>query len=441
MYRLTTARILFILLTIPCFLPSAISSSEDHFPKEAMYDNLIGYEYNLWGVKAQNKAGNATYEYTGRIFLDKRKEYRATFKEDEHFYFFKEKFSNGQVFKIPGSQKNTQFINKESTQDYYIALKFGPQWKHHQLRDILENMDGSVGTDVGCKECNYKKNFYDLKNDWSLTVYYQIKPIFKDTDQSDSEMAAAMLKALDVKEGFLKSQGFEEPEPVIAAEVKTQTPITSKPTVPLPTASKPTVSNTAPVVTSPSVETAEVPQIIIQEQDTYHVLFRVLNDPNQTFDDLSYLGQVYKETFDSRGSTRYLIGNSTSFEEAKILEQKVRAAGYKSTILASYKNGQLKDYIDSAVTTSHTHKKTYTNTYAQQQEEASKSYGRSIQFTAIGDGAKSFSQLSHLGKVYAEKVDGKKLYRYKLKMYDSLDEASTVDEVKGLGFTGAFLLK
>ncbi len=426
-------------ITLTCFANQTIDG-EPQLSKDPAFDNLIGYEYNLWGVKAENRVGSSEYEYTGRLFLDKRQDYKATHDEDEHFFFFKKKFANEEVFKIPGSGKSTKFISKGKIDKYYVALKFGPQWKHHQLRDILKNIDQNVGADVGCKDCNYKKNYYDLETDWSLTVYYRIKPIFKETETSDSQMAKTLLLALSEKEGFSDVAVVEQktkigPPKKIDTKLKEEKKVISMAELP--------VNN---VEEKPEIIFKPIPEIIEQNLNSYHVLFRVLNDPHQTFDDLTHLGPLYKETFDDKGSTRYLIGNSTSLEEAKALEQKVKAAGYNSTILAAYKNGQLKDYIDSDIATTKYPEKTYTNTYARQQESTintdnSEGYGRSIQFTAIGNGSKSFSQLAHLGKVYAEKVEGKKLYRYKLKVHNNLNESAVVDEVKGLGFTGAFIVK
>jgi len=73
---------------------------------------------------------------------------------------------------------------------------------------------------------------------------------------------------------------------------------------------------------------------------SYHVLFRVLKDPNQTFPDLNSLGQIYKETFTWEGTTRYLLGDMDSVEEAKQLLDKVIAKGYKAAFVAKYSSGR-----------------------------------------------------------------------------------------------------
>jgi len=426
--------ILFLLLTSITVIASS-SGQLDNDPKtnQAIFDKLIGYEYNLWGVKAENKNGASEYEYTGRIFLDKRKGYKANFQEDEHFFFFKEKFTNGQIFKVPGSGEATRFINKAHINEYYVALKFGPQWKHHQLRDILENLDASVGLDVGCSDCNFAKGYYDLEKDWALTVYYNIKPIFKDSDLSYEEMAAELLAALNEKEGF------GETEEVIVAESKPVVKEAPQPVIEKPVVSKPVPT---PPVSNPEparvVESIPIPVIVNQNNKSYHVLFRVLTNADQTFDDLTHLGPMFKETFDANGSTRYLIGNCSTQEEARSLEQKVNQAGYNATILASYKNGQLGKYIDSPASYSD-NSTTYNSTNSV--DNMPRGYGQPIQFTAIGNGNKTFDQLSHLGEVYSEKVEGRKLYRYKLRPYNDLDISEVVQEVKGKGFTGAFIVK
>jgi len=443
MFR-TIIFLFFPLLSISGFAHATSIEIDTPPLKSPLLDNLIGYEYNLWAVKAENKTGSSEYEFTGRLFLDKRKDYKASYEEDEHFFFFKEKFSNGEIFKIPGSHETTKYVNKNDADNYYVALKFGPQWKHHQLRDILENVDTSVGSDVGCNNCNYKKSFYDYEKDWALTVYYEIKPIFKKSDKSDSDMARIVLASLEAKEGFgdaissediaVHESPLNEEKSDVVKQTTIQKEVTSKSTSVINTHEVITATTSAVEKAPPVRIVAPITEIVKQDVETYHVLFRVLNDPNQTFEDLKHLGPLYKETFDANGSTRYLIGNTRSMDEAIILEQMVNELGYNSTILASYKDGKLGKYIDSPAVLNNVPPASSNNNSA-------RGFGKPIQFTAIGKSNKTFSELSHLGEVFSEKVSGKNLYRYKLRPYGDLDIGSVVTELKQLGFTGAFVSK
>jgi hypothetical protein len=89
------------------------------------------------------------------------------------------------------------------------------------------------------------------------------------------------------------------------------------------------------------VPTPQIQEIVKSDVISYHILFRVLDNPNYTFDDLKKLGPLYRETFDPKGSSRYLIGNTDDIEVAKTLLTKVRATGYPASFIAEYINGSL----------------------------------------------------------------------------------------------------
>lgn len=61
-----------------------------------------------------------------------------------------------------------------------------------------------------------------------------------------------------------------------------------------------------------------------------------------------------------------------------------------------------------------------------------------IQFTAISEKDKSFSELEYLGQIYSEKVPNKSLYRYKVICHDP---DYVLRELKSKGYKGAFLVK
>ena len=89
----------------------------------------------------------------------------------------------------------------------------------------------------------------------------------------------------------------------------------------------------------------QIQEIIKSDVISYHILFRVLPDAYQKFDDLKHLGPLYRETYDAKGNSRYLIGNTDSKSEATKLLAAVKKAGYPASFIAEYINGQLSQII------------------------------------------------------------------------------------------------
>ena len=89
-----------------------------------------------------------------------------------------------------------------------------------------------------------------------------------------------------------------------------------------------------------------IPEIKREEVSTYHILFRVLDNPYQKFPKLEKLGPLYRETFDNKGNSRYLIGDETSIKKARKLLKKVKKAGYPSSIIVEYINGEMKGAVE-----------------------------------------------------------------------------------------------
>lgn len=88
-----------------------------------------------------------------------------------------------------------------------------------------------------------------------------------------------------------------------------------------------------------------IKEVIKSDVVSYHILFRVLNDPYQTFDDLKHIGPLFRETFDDKGNTRYLVGNTKTIEEARKLLASVKDAGYQAAFVAEYLNGALRRVV------------------------------------------------------------------------------------------------
>ena len=91
----------------------------------------------------------------------------------------------------------------------------------------------------------------------------------------------------------------------------------------------------------PIKEQPVIQEVIKTEEITYHILFRVLDNPFEEFPDLEELGPLFRETFDDKGNSRYLIGNTDDLQEAEMMLQKVKDAGFKASFIAEYKNGKL----------------------------------------------------------------------------------------------------
>lgn len=89
-----------------------------------------------------------------------------------------------------------------------------------------------------------------------------------------------------------------------------------------------------------------IDHIFNDDEFSYHILFRVLGSPTEDFPELRHIGPLYRETFDTKGSTRYLIGNSETIEGARKLVDLVVESGFKSAYIAEYRYGKLSRYVD-----------------------------------------------------------------------------------------------
>lgn len=174
------------LFTIPFFLNFSIpdsvitvshNSDPDSFEEELQ--NVVGYEYNIWALKADRLSGDGDYEFTGRIFLDKRKQFKSTYDKKEHAYLYKEVLQDGEIHYFNKKNKSSKFMRSKHIGDYYMAFKCGREWTHHKLEDIVKHKNENVGEEVNCETCNYQKRIFDIEKDWVITTYYEIRPIYR----------------------------------------------------------------------------------------------------------------------------------------------------------------------------------------------------------------------------------------------------------------------
>jgi hypothetical protein len=107
-----------------------------------------------------------------------------------------------------------------------------------------------------------------------------------------------------------------------------------------------------PIISKPKEEVKpdikkqdQIQKVVVKDVVSYHILFRILPDPYQKFDDLKKIGPLYRETYDAKGNSRYLIGNTDDINVAKKLLEKVKKAGYPASFIAEYINGSLSKII------------------------------------------------------------------------------------------------
>jgi len=160
--------------------PATISiNNADPYALEEELLIVIGYEYNIWALKADRLSGTGDYEFTGRIFLDKRKTFKSTYDKKEHAYLYKEMLSDGEIHYFNKKNKSSKFMRSKHIDEYYMAFKCAREWTHHDLESIVKNKNNRVGQEVNCTTCNYEKQIFDIEKDWVVTVYYEISPIYK----------------------------------------------------------------------------------------------------------------------------------------------------------------------------------------------------------------------------------------------------------------------
>jgi len=269
-------------------------------------EDVIGYKYNLWAVQANSPESGSTYSFTGRIFLDRRKEYKAAFKKDEHAFLFQHTFKNGEIHHIKGNQIFTEVIKYSEISDYYIALKFGQEWVHHTFDDIFRVQSKKVGNDVGCETCNFTKVIYSSEDDWTLKLYYEIRPVYK--------------------------EGIESP--ALVTEIEQQKTM-----------------HEATQMVQLSTDTKDAPMnlkvLSANNMTTYHVVIPDKESTEENYAKLKDVGPVYIETFDDSSRIRYLIGNATSYKRVKEIARQVEDLGFQNCKIAKCKSGVIKSYYSN----------------------------------------------------------------------------------------------
>lgn len=299
---------------------------------------IIGYQYNLWGLQAHKIGGNDLLDFTGRIYLDIRKDYKTTYDRDEHWFYSKEKFKDGEVKRFQGYHKTTVQTKHQNTEDYYIALKLGNKSSRFYYDDIISNDDTLVGAEVGCTSCNFSEELYLEQEDWIIRVYFELRPLYtypiEKTKASDED--TDLLTTMDAM-----ASANENIAPSIVSKrkriEKTEENYGKATFVSLTTSS---ANSSDKNINAPIVEVRHSSSL------SYHVLFKIMPTPFEEFADLKDIGHLYRETYTPSGKTRYLLGHCLTLDEAKNLATKMNEKGYENLFIAQYQNGSLQKYIE-----------------------------------------------------------------------------------------------
>lgn len=341
------------------------------FNEEDTKNPVIGYQYNLWGIKADRLSGDDELLYTGRIFLDVRKEFKSSYDKDEHWFFSKEVIRDGEVVKLQGSDKSTIELKHDMTSDYYVTLKMGNKWSRFYYQDILNQEKNEVGKDVGCEECNFSEQIYLPEQDWIITLYFEIKPHYKfpkvDTEEDKEETQSliaevstetdpateAIIKIAESKETIATDasspETTEKEEEVIVLSTHRLPEITSsindKGEIQKVTFN-PTRYYPKSEVKEDKYKDAPIVSIPANVEKSYHILFRIMPTPYERFDDLKHLGTLYRETYKENGKTRYMVGDASTIEYARSIAKELQNLGYRNLFIAEYQNGNLQKYVE-----------------------------------------------------------------------------------------------
>lgn len=166
-------KIIYLVLFISLFI-SSLTAQEITEEQE-----VLGFAYNLFAVKAQKLEQSKPFgqcRIPGGILLDPRKSYSSTFEKDEYYSDDVKILNENEVFQLPGYFRMSK-IYKSDIKDYFIATKVSNQWTNHTYEQILEYENVSQGEEIGCPQCNFRKVYYNDRDNCAISVFYQIFPL------------------------------------------------------------------------------------------------------------------------------------------------------------------------------------------------------------------------------------------------------------------------
>lgn len=236
---------------------------------------------------------------------------------------------------IPDITNKTNREPEEKT-DITVSEK-----KHHYkiLFSIENQPDKSFVSLSGIGPVTYEKA--NGENYIYYIGFFQSEEKAIDAREKVKAAGYKMARIMEFNKGSLEKEFKEEMEqPTITEVLDKKTNTESKPVEILETATP-----KAEESKQPAKPKEQIQEVIKSDVVSYHILFRVLDNPYEKFDNLKQFGPLYRETFDAKGNSRYLIGNTDDINVAKQLLDKVKKAGYPASFISEYINGSLSKII------------------------------------------------------------------------------------------------
>lgn len=241
---------------------------------------------------------------------------------------------------VKENKETTNIVNnKKDNQIQKTDITVTSQSHHYKILFAIENTPDKIYislADVG-PVSNEKVN----GNNYMYYIgFYPTKEKADEALQKVKAKGYGVARVMEFNKGALE---MEHLEPKVQ---QTVSEVLDKKVNPEPKPTE-TLKTEQEVVESKEPEKPEeqIQEVINSDVVSYHILFRVLPNPYEKFDELKQFGPLYRETFDKNGNSRYLIGNTDDIKEAKILLEKVKKAGYGASMVAEYINGTLSKII------------------------------------------------------------------------------------------------
>ena len=188
---------------------------------------------------------------------------------------------------------------------------------------------------------------YEKVNGNNYMYYIGFYPSEDQANAARDKVKAAgykMARVMEFNKGLLEKEHITDIEQPSVTDVLDKK-INKEPVPSQPAQEVPKVTPAPEVPKKEIAEKVKIQEIIKSDVISHHILFRVLDNPNEQFDDLKKFGPLYRETFDAKGNSRYLIGNTDDINVAKQLLEKVKKAGYPASFISEYINGSLSKII------------------------------------------------------------------------------------------------
>lgn len=205
-----------------------------------------------------------------------------------------------------------------------------------------------------------------------------------------------------------------------------------------------------------SGEAFRIEPVPSREEISYHVLFKVIANPDMKYESLKNIGPLYRETYTDIGTTRYLMGSSDSPRDVEQYLKLLRQNGFTANYIVEYKNGQLYRYYEKEVEkkvetiaakpTSPAIQDTPTAVskpqvnYRIDQIFDDEEVSYHILFRVLGKATEDFPELRHIGPLYRETFDDNGTTRYLIGNSLDIEGArKLINLVKDAGYKSSYI--